>query len=379
MVVGVRFRPCGRMYFFETNGVNVGRGIRVVAESEMGLKLGTVIKEKCIIEEPEQQIKKILRVATEEDIEADKNNRSLEEEARIFCIDRAKAHNLPMKVVAVESTLDRKRLIFYFTADGRIDFRNLVRDLAGKYKTRIEMRQIGVRDEVKFISGIGACGRQTCCSLFLTSFEPVSIGMAKKQELVLNPEKLSGICGRLKCCLRYEYKSEIRSEHEEPVEEEITSEIRLEPEEQKEEQVLIIEPAEGSYRGEDTMKLSEDSSTGCFAKDIEYRTQKTEARKDKIQDTGRSDLGNESRNRVVPTCRPTRKPVSGYKSKRPLAETHFRMQDESLSKGTDRVSGVMHHASETTAQDAITTHQEKRKEKGKPFSRRKGFWKKKRR
>jgi len=310
MVVGVRFRPCGRMYFFEANGVNVGRGIRVVAESEMGLKLGTVIKEKCTIEEPEQQIKKILRVATEEDIEADKNNRSLEEEAKIFCIDKAKAHNLPMKVVAVESTLDRKRLIFYFTADGRIDFRNLVRDLAGEYKTRIEMRQIGVRDEVKFISGIGACGRQTCCSLFLTSFEPVSIGMAKKQELVLNPEKLSGICGRLKCCLRYEYESEIRFEHEEPVEEEITSEIRLEPEEQ----VLIIEP------GEDTMKLSEDSSTGCFAKDIEYRAQETEARKDKIQDTGRSD-----------------------------------------------------------SPHAITTQPEKRKEKGKPFSRRKGFWKKKRR
>ena len=204
--VGVRFKSCGKPTFFEVNGVEFSPGTRIVAESEMGLNLGVVIKAKHIIEKPEQQLKKILRTATEEDIANDKNNRTFENEARVFCIEKVKDHNLAMKVIATESTLDRKRLIFYFTADERIDFRELVRDLAGRFKTRIEMRQIGVRDEVKCIGGIGVCGRQTCCTLFLTSFEPVSIRMAKKQELALNPSKLSGICGRLMCCLGYECK-----------------------------------------------------------------------------------------------------------------------------------------------------------------------------
>lgn len=241
MVVSVRFRPCCKIYPFETNGVDASLGMRVVAESEVGFKLGTVVKTGYSIEQPQEEIKKLLRIATEEDIEAEKNNHSLEEEARVFCIEKAKTHNLPMKIVATEATLDRKRLIFYFAASGRIDFRGLVRDLAAKFKTRIEMRQIGARDEVKLIGGIGACGRQTCCTLFLTSFEPVSIKMAKRQELLLNPANLSGICGRLMCCLGYEYKEPTPEEVtvEEPREEPmvvVESEIRSEAE------VDVVEP-----------------------------------------------------------------------------------------------------------------------------------------
>jgi cell fate regulator YaaT (PSP1 superfamily) len=203
-VVGVRFKQCGKIYSFEVNGVSVKHGMWVVVESGMGLSLGLVVKARHNIEQSEQQFKKVIRIATVQDMEADRNNRSLKDEARAFCTERARSHNLLMKVVGTEATLDRKRLIFYFTAEGRIDFRELVRDLASKFKTRIEMRQIGVRDEVKFVGGIGCCGREVCCKVFLTSFEPISIRMAKKQELVLNPGKLSGICGRLMCCLGYE-------------------------------------------------------------------------------------------------------------------------------------------------------------------------------
>jgi len=203
-VVGIRFKPCGKIYNFEINSVNAKPGMWVVVESEMGLTLGLVVKAKHKIDQPKQQLKEVLRIATVQDLETDKNNRPFEDEAQAFCIEKVKKHNLPMKVVGTEATLDRKRLVFYFTAEGRIDFRELVRDLASKFKTRIEMRQIGVRDEVKFVGGIGVCGREVCCKVFLSSFEPVSIRMAKKQELVLNPGKLSGICGRLMCCLGYE-------------------------------------------------------------------------------------------------------------------------------------------------------------------------------
>jgi hypothetical protein len=138
-------------------------------------------------------------------------NKKLEKEARDFCVERVMARGLQMKLVGAEATLDRKRIIFYFTADGRIDFRELVKDLAARFKTRIEMRQIGVRDEARLIGGLGVCGRELCCNTFLTSFEPVSIKMAKKQELVLNVGKLSGLCGRLMCCLRYEYDGDMES------------------------------------------------------------------------------------------------------------------------------------------------------------------------
>ncbi len=211
-VVGVRFRSCGKIYTFEVDDIDAARGSKVVVDSEMGISIGHVAIPKYIIRKTAVPLKKVLRIATDKDFEAVKNNRVLEDEARAFCIEKVKALNLPMKIVATETTLDKKRLIFYFTADGRIDFRELVRDLAAKFKTRIEMRQIGVRDEVKMLGGFGACGRQTCCSLFLTSFEPITIRMAKEQDLSINQSRLSGICGRLMCCLGYEYKDSAAAE-----------------------------------------------------------------------------------------------------------------------------------------------------------------------
>jgi cell fate regulator YaaT (PSP1 superfamily) len=207
-VVGIRFRSCGKVYTFGIEDIDAVPGSKVVVESEMGLSIGNVVTPKRALEKKDDSLKKVLRLATEKDFETLKNNRSLEEEAKTFCSHRAKELNLSMKIIAAETTLDKKRFVFYFTADGRIDFRELVRDLAAKFKSRIEMRQIGVRDEVKLLGGIGICGRQTCCSLFLTNFEPVTIKMAKQQELSINQSKLSGICGRLMCCLGYECKEE---------------------------------------------------------------------------------------------------------------------------------------------------------------------------
>ncbi len=205
-VVGIRFRSCGKVYTFDIQDIDAAPGARVVVDSEMGLSLGRVVTPKQIIEKTRQPLKKVLRVATEKDFETVKSNRSLEDEAKMFCVEKVNSLNLPMKIVTTETTMDKKRLIFYFTADGRIDFRELVRDLAARFKTRIEMRQIGVRDEVKLLGGFGVCGRQTCCSLFLTSFAPITIRMAKQQSLSINQSKLSGICGRLMCCLGYEYR-----------------------------------------------------------------------------------------------------------------------------------------------------------------------------
>jgi len=210
-VAGVRFRSCGKIYTFELEDIDAAPGSKVVVESEMGLSVGNVVTPKYTVEEADEPLKKVLRLANEKDFEALESNRSLEAEARAFCIDRARELNLPMKIISAETTLDKKRFTFYFTADSRIDFRELVRDLAAKFKSRIEMRQIGVRDEVKLLGGIGVCGRQTCCSLFLTNFEPVTIKMAKQQELSINQSKLSGICGRLMCCLGYECKEERES------------------------------------------------------------------------------------------------------------------------------------------------------------------------
>ncbi len=205
--VGVRFRSCGKVYTFEIGDLEVSPGTKVVVDSKMGLSLGNVVTSKHVMERKGEPLKKILRLANEQDFETTKSNRSFEDEARAFCVEKVKDLNLSMKIVTTETTLDKKRIVFYFTADGRIDFRELVRDLAGKFKTRIEMRQIGVRDEVKLLGGLGCCGRQACCNLFLTSFEPITIRMAKQQELSINQSKLSGICGRLMCCLGYEYKN----------------------------------------------------------------------------------------------------------------------------------------------------------------------------
>jgi len=216
-VIGVRFKSCGKIYNFDIGDIDAPPGTWVVVESEMGMSIGLVVKPKRSMDNAEQPLKKILRIASDEDMEAGKNNKAFTDEAKAFCAEKAKSRGLSMKIVSAETTLDRKRLIFYFTADGRIDFRELVRDLAAKFKTRIEMRQIGVRDEVKIIGGIGVCGRGTCCSNFLTSFEPVSIRMAKKQELSISQGKLSGICGRLMCCLGYEYDEFLESKQREKV------------------------------------------------------------------------------------------------------------------------------------------------------------------
>ncbi|NOY65024.1 MAG: hypothetical protein GXO97_06495 [Nitrospirae bacterium] len=216
-LVGVRFRPCGKIYLFDAGDLDLSEGDTVVVESMFGLTLGRVIK-KDIKESDQKEVKKVIRKATEEDLKSYEDNRSLEEEARRFCLERIKARGLPMKLVTTEATLDRKRIIFYFTADGRIDFRELVKDLAAKFRTRIEMRQIGVRDEAKLLGGLGICGRQLCCNSFLSNFAPISIRMAKEQELVLNTSKLTGICGRLMCCLGYEYDGPVEGEIDEALE-----------------------------------------------------------------------------------------------------------------------------------------------------------------
>ena len=204
-VIGVRFKPCGKIYDFEVNGIDIDKGDLVVVESELGLNIGSVITARHTVEESERKLKKIIRKATEEDLLQKQDNKNLEIEAMNNGLERIMARGLPMKLVRTEVTLDRRRIIFYFTAEKRIDFRELVKDLAAKFKTRIEMRQIGVRDETKIIGSLGVCGREVCCTKFLTSFEPISIKMAKRQELVLNTGKLSGICGRLMCCLGFEY------------------------------------------------------------------------------------------------------------------------------------------------------------------------------
>ncbi len=216
-LVGIRFKPCGKTYIFDPGDIELEEGDLVVVESMFGLTLGRVVT-KNIRNREQKEIKKVIRKATEEDLRAHENNRPLEEDARRFCLERIKARGLPMKLVTTEATLDRRRIIFYFTADGRIDFRELVKDLAAKFRTRIEMRQIGVRDEAKMLGGIGICGRQLCCNSFLSNFAPISIKMAKDQELVLNTSKLTGICGRLMCCLSYEYDGPIEGEIDEALE-----------------------------------------------------------------------------------------------------------------------------------------------------------------
>jgi cell fate regulator YaaT (PSP1 superfamily) len=219
-VVGVRFKTCGKIYDFAVESLELKQGDSVIVESDFGLSTGRVMVGPHFVESHERDLKKVLRLVTDGDRKTMQDNKNLEKEARAFCLERIMARGLAMKLVGAESTLDRKRIVFYFTADGRIDFRELVKDLAARFKTRIEMRQIGVRDEAKQIGGFGMCGRELCCSTFLTSFDPVSIKMAKQQELSLNVGKLSGLCSRLMCCLRYEYDGNldnIDSDDEMPV------------------------------------------------------------------------------------------------------------------------------------------------------------------
>ena len=205
-IIGVRFRTAGKIYHFSPGQLTIAKGQHVIVETARGMECGRVVTGPEEIEPaPDAQpLKVIQRIANAHDLQRVEDNRKHEKEARVICKKKIREHGLPMKLVSVEYTFDLNKIIFYFTADGRIDFRDLVKDLASVFRTRIELRQIGVRDEAKMMGGIGCCGRPLCCATFLGDFEPVSIRMAKEQNLSLNPTKISGICGRLMCCLRYE-------------------------------------------------------------------------------------------------------------------------------------------------------------------------------
>jgi cell fate regulator YaaT (PSP1 superfamily) len=215
---GVAFKTAGKIYDFLTNGINSKRGDFVVVETEKGEDIATVIKPDREIEVDDSQImKKILRVANEQDLNHMKKNKEDEPKAFLECKKLIKEHQLEMKLLKAEYTLDRTKITFYFTADGRIDFRQLVRDLARIFRTRIEMRQVGVRDATKMLGGFGVCGKEFCCSTYLRQFDNISIKMAKDQNLILNPGKISGVCGRLMCCLMFEkdiYEEEVENAEE---------------------------------------------------------------------------------------------------------------------------------------------------------------------
>lgn len=205
-VVGVRFKKAGKVYYFNPGLLNIHKGDYVVVETARGIEFGECVIDIKTIEEADvvAPLKIVLRIADKNDIAKHKDNKSKEAEALDVCFKKIEEHALQMKLIDVEYTFDNNKVIFYFTADGRVDFRELVKDLATIFKTRIELRQIGVRDEAKMIGGLGPCGRTMCCSSFLGDFASVSIKMAKEQNLSLNPTKISGICGRLMCCLNYE-------------------------------------------------------------------------------------------------------------------------------------------------------------------------------
>ena len=205
-VVGVRFKKAGKIYYFDPTDLNIEKGSYVVVETARGIEFGEcVIGIKEVREEDiVAPLKTVIRIASQEDIDKHFDNKAKEEEAFNICFNKIQEHKLTMKLIDVEYTFDNNKVIFYFTADGRVDFRELVKDLATIFKTRIELRQIGVRDEAKMLGGLGPCGRPMCCSSFLGDFTSVSIKMAKEQNLSLNPTKISGICGRLMCCLNYE-------------------------------------------------------------------------------------------------------------------------------------------------------------------------------
>lgn len=205
-VVGVRFRRAGRIYYFDPGTLELKPGQEVIVETSRGLEFGEIVQENKDVEEKEivSPLRLVRRVAADSDYQQLAENKQRETDAVQICLDRISKHGLEMKLVDVEYTFDRNKIVFYFTADGRVDFRELVRDLAAVFRTRIELRQIGVRDEAKMLGGLGPCGRSLCCTTFLRDFGPISIRMAKEQNLSLNPTKISGICGRLMCCLRYE-------------------------------------------------------------------------------------------------------------------------------------------------------------------------------
>ncbi len=205
-IVGVRFRPAGKIYYFNPLNFEVKAGSHVIVETARGIEYGTVIIPPTEMADDKvvQPLKPLLRMATKEDDRITERNQEKKKDAFRICQEKIQKHKLAMKLVEAEYTFDNNKLLFYFTADGRIDFRELVKDLAAVFRTRIELRQIGVRDETKILGGIGICGRSLCCSTYLSEFAPVSIKMAKEQNLSLNPAKISGVCGRLMCCLKNE-------------------------------------------------------------------------------------------------------------------------------------------------------------------------------
>ena len=208
-IVGVRFKKAGKIYYFAPGGASLSLGDGVIVETARGLEFGDVVIAPRQVEEESviQPLKSVIRKATPKDYKQVEKNKQREEKAFEICLEKIANRKLPMKLINVEYTFDMNKIIFFFTADGRIDFRDLVKDLATVFRTRIELRQVGVRDEAKVLNGIGACGRPLCCATFLGDFASVSIRMAKDQNLSLNPTKISGICGRLMCCLNYENDS----------------------------------------------------------------------------------------------------------------------------------------------------------------------------
>lgn len=204
--IGVRFKKVGKIYYFSPNGMDIVCGDKVIVETVRGVECGEVVLADREMEENKlgSPLKPVIRIATKRDFEIIENNKKKEKEAYAICEEKIKKHGLKMDLVDVECTFDNNKLLFYFTAENRVDFRELVKDLASVFRTRIELRQIGVRDEAKMLGGLGICGQPFCCSRFLGEFQPVSVKMAKEQSLSLNPTKLSGTCGRLMCCLKYE-------------------------------------------------------------------------------------------------------------------------------------------------------------------------------
>lgn len=231
-VVGVRFKDAGKIYYFTYGNLQLESHDKVIVETARGLEFGEVVVGPKEVAESEMgdTIRSVIRKAKDKDFERIGRNQEEERKAYEICLQKIEEHNLPMKLVDVEYNFDGSKIIFYFTADGRVDFRQLVKDLAAIFRTRIELRQIGVRDEAKMLGGIGCCGRILCCTSFLGDFEPVSIRMAKDQNLSLNPSKISGVCGRLMCCLRFESncyecnKKKRSKEKEAPVQEDVAKE-----------------------------------------------------------------------------------------------------------------------------------------------------------
>ena len=205
-VIGIRFRKAGKVYYFSPGENEIKTGDHVIVETARGVEYGYVVLGTHEVDDKKviQPLKSVIRMATSADEETERRNKEKEKEAFKVCVEKIKKHNLSMKLIDTEYTFDNNKVLFYFTADGRIDFRELVKDLASVFRTRIELRQIGVRDETKIMGGIGICGRELCCHSYLSEFVPVSIKMAKEQNLSLNPTKISGVCGRLMCCLKNE-------------------------------------------------------------------------------------------------------------------------------------------------------------------------------